>query len=591
VQLQLQECVGLKPNASKKFNIGKKISNGRKLNLNISKKLYGSFGIIVLLLILTSIITLISLSKVNSSYEDLFQRQALLLLEMKNIQMQSIQQNSSMRDYLLVRSEAAKQMTIAANGDVATALKKAITMAKRAEVKKQLEALVKLNEDYMNKSNEVFKMVSQQDASNMASADLFPLARVISDIADLLAVEQQQLMDKGAAHNNKLVDQVNLLLLVISIISVVLAAGLGYWMARHLSKPLIQLMQYSKRIAGGDLRKTSLNIRNRDEIGELAQSFEGMRTQLHDLIQQVQSSVEQVAASSQQLTASSEQTSEAANHIAGTIESVSSGAEMQTKSTEETVISMQEIAVGIQRIAESASNVSEIAGTTLSQVTQGQGFMEKTIEQMNGIYKTVQVSAEQVDQLGRQAAEIGQIARLITDISEQTNLLALNASIEAARAGEHGKGFAVVAGEVKKLASMTQESAGKVSSLIRQIQSSTSEIVQTIRTSLKEVTDGRQLLMQTGETLTFVYGSMQDTSDQIQEVSAASQQVSAGSEEILATIEEIARVAVSNLEKAQQVAAATEEQLATMEETASSAAALTVLAEELQDRTGKFTVE
>jgi methyl-accepting chemotaxis protein len=591
VQLQLQECVGLKPNASKKFNIGKKISNGRKLNLNISKKLYGSFGIIVLLLVLTSIITLISLSKVNQSYDDLFQRRTLLLLEMKSIQMQSIQQNSSMRDYLLVRSEAAKQMTIAANGDVATALKKAITMAKRADVKKQLEALVKLNEDYMNKSNEVFKMVSQQDASNMASADLFPLARVISDIADLLAVEQQQLMDKGAADNSKLVDQVNLLLLVISIISVVLAAGLGYWMARHLSKPLIQLMQYSKRIAGGDLRKTSLNIRNRDEIGELAQSFEGMRTQLHDLIQQVQSSVEQVAASSQQLTASSEQTSEAANHIAGTIESVSSGAEMQTKSTEETVISMQEIAVGIQRIAESASNVSEIAGTTLSQVTQGQGFMEKTIEQMNGIYKTVQVSAEQVDQLGRQAAEIGQIARLITDISEQTNLLALNASIEAARAGEHGRGFAVVAGEVKKLASMTQESAGKVSSLIRQIQSSTSEIVQTIRTSLKEVTDGRQLLMQTGETLTFVYGSMQDTSDQIQEVSAASQQVSAGSEEILATIEEIARVAVSNLEKAQQVAAATEEQLATMEETASSAAALTVLAEELQDRTGKFTVE
>ncbi|RZS57159.1 methyl-accepting chemotaxis protein [Sphaerotilus mobilis] len=57
----------------------------------------------------------------------------------------------------------------------------------------------------------------------------------------------------------------------------------------------------------------------------------------------------------------------------------------------------------------------------------------------------------------------------IRAIARQTEILAINAAIEAARAGEAGRGFAVLAGEVRRLATQSNESAARINTDITRL--------------------------------------------------------------------------------------------------------------------------
>jgi methyl-accepting chemotaxis protein len=62
-----------------------------------------------------------------------------------------------------------------------------------------------------------------------------------------------------------------------------------------------------------------------------------------------------------------------------------------------------------------------------------------------------------IDGMAKEMDAVFGLLKNVNTIAEETNLLALNAAIEAARAGEAGRGFAVVAGEIRNLASNSNE--------------------------------------------------------------------------------------------------------------------------------------
>ena len=76
----------------------------------------------------------------------------------------------------------------------------------------------------------------------------------------------------------------------------------------------------------------------------------------------------------------------------------------------------------------------------------------RSLDGMQRIRGEVQGISKKIKSLGDRSLEISEIVNTIEDIASQTNLLALNAAIEAAGAGEAGLRFAVVADEVRKLA-------------------------------------------------------------------------------------------------------------------------------------------
>ncbi|NII09234.1 methyl-accepting chemotaxis protein [Oleiagrimonas sp. C23AA] len=67
-----------------------------------------------------------------------------------------------------------------------------------------------------------------------------------------------------------------------------------------------------------------------------------------------------------------------------------------------------------------------------------------------------------IDEMSREMDAVFALLKNVNTIAEETNLLALNAAIEAARAGESGRGFAVVAGEIRNLASHSNQFNEKI---------------------------------------------------------------------------------------------------------------------------------
>jgi methyl-accepting chemotaxis protein len=141
-------------------------------------------------------------------------------------------------------------------------------------------------------------------------------------------------------------------------------------------------------------------------------------------------------------------------------------------------------AKGIVQASQGASTSVENAAVATRQMSDSAAEIGQQIAQTgdavrNAVTK-VQVTNDEFAGLSNSAQKIGDVVKLIQEISGQTNLLALNATIEAARAGAAGRGFAVVAAEVKSLALQTGKAAEEVIGQIQAVQVSTEGAIKAV---------------------------------------------------------------------------------------------------------------
>ncbi|NGQ93608.1 HAMP domain-containing protein [Brevibacillus sp. SYP-B805] len=553
----------------------------------IGKKLVGGFLSVALLLVLVSGISFYFLKKVDSSYSDLIDKKAAILINAKNIQVNATQLNSSLRDYLLSQNaDALKKMEDASN-QLSQLVSTSLQIAEIQENKDALRKIEQLNKQYKESAAQIVS-VSPEEALAIANASLIPVSREMRSIADQISERQQKMMTQASQENTAMVNGVVTTVSLISVIAIVLVLCIGYFISRLISQPVVTLSSAAEKIASGDLTVDDIQVKNRDEIGELAHSFNVMKTNLRNLIHQVGIHAEQVAASAEELTASAEQTSKATEQIASTIQEVAAGSEQQAVSVSQSAQSVNEMAQGIQQIATNAQQVSTSSLQAAQMAEEGNRAIQTANDQMESIHTKVNDLADVIKELGDHSKEIGHIAQVITEIASQTNLLALNAAIEAARAGEHGRGFAVVAEEVRKLAEQSAGSANQINDLISIIRGQMEKTLASMDQVKGEVSEGMAVVTQAGSSFEQIQRSVDAVAVQIQEVSAGAQQMSASVEEIVKSITLIREVAKETAAGTQNVSGAAEEQLAAMEEITSSASALSKMSAELQNILSTF---
>ena len=317
-------------------------------------------------------------------------------------------------------------------------------------------------EKYVDFQKTVLLPLSQkQDFANWIKANAEQGAPLASGISDSI----QQLRDEESAEAAAAAREVRddyrhqrLLSIVLMVVGVGVALGLGWAVARRIARDTQKVKAVVEGLAVGDLTRTS-GLTTRDELGQMGQALDAAVVELRTVMTTVVASSDAVAAASEELSASSAQISASAEETAAQSGVVSAAAGEVSRSVATVAAGADEMGSAIREISQSVNEATRVASQAVTEA---------------------QSTTATIQQLGASSQEIGAVVKTITSIAEQTNLLALNATIEAARAGEAGKGFAVVANEVKELAQETARATEDIARKVEAIQADTIRAVEAI---------------------------------------------------------------------------------------------------------------
>lgn len=222
----------------------------------------------------------------------------------------------------------------------------------------------------------------------------------------------------------------------------VLGAVIGMWLAwaitRSVIGPVRQALELAGRVTDGDLTSFPLQANGRDEMAALTQDLELMRRKLAEIVTEVREGSAGIFSGT--------------SEIAHGVNDLSVRTETQAARLQEASASLQEMLTMAEQHAQLAEQVMHIARTTNTAAKLGG-------DRVNGL-------VEQIASVETSSRRITEITSVIDSIAFQTNILALNAAVEAARAGEMGRGFAVVASEVRNLAQRSASAAAEIKHLI-----------------------------------------------------------------------------------------------------------------------------
>lgn len=489
-------------------------------NLNVFKKLMLSFAFIGLLIIGLSSFSLYQLDKVNNASTEIATNWLPSIKVIDNIKLSLARIRSSESYHLLTQDDKELSAKIQETRDKISLLKqqqlnyeKLISEPEErtvyAKAKTEIETFIN---DY-DRFVDLVQKGNKDDATKLLKTDFLSKYNILLKEFDQLS----EVNEKGAKTSDKNADDIYhtsfYMVISVSTISMMILLGLAFGISRIIANPLKKAVDFSNKIAAGDLSQT-INSLYKDETGQLITALQAMNLNLKNIVTEVRTGVETIATASSQISS-------------GNME-LSGRTEDQASSLEETASAMEEISSTVKNNTDNIQQVRQMSQDASKLATDSGVMVNNLVNTMNDINQS--------------SSKIVDIIAVIDNIAFQTNLLALNAAVEAARAGEQGRGFAVVASEVRNLSKKSAEAAKEIKTLIN--------------SSVEKVQTGFDMVKKAGDSMKEVVTSVSNVTTIVGDIATASKEQANGITEINKAISQMDQVTQQNAALVEEAAAA-----------------------------------
>jgi methyl-accepting chemotaxis protein len=372
-------------------------------------------------------------------------------------------------------------------------------------------------------------------------------------------IEQQEALSPVEQLSKKVI--LSSLIIFFSLFAFATLAGLLF--ANSITRPIIQLSKVIEEVKEQSDLTQHIKLKQKDELGTMANSFNTMLETFHHSIREVSIAVNYIASAAETLMSRAEETK-----IAITT---------QNKETTQIADNINQMLSKTNEVGHFINTASIASDEAVKDIRSGQTIVSNTINAIEKVSEQISQSTSSIQYLEQESDNIGSMVDVIREIAEQTNLLALNAAIEAARAGDQGRGFAVVADEVRNLAEKTQNATVEIQSMVEKLQKGSTESVRVMEESKDNTT---QVVEQSKQ----VVSAFETISSVVSEIASLNTQITRLVQEQI----NYAQKTHVNIKQISQISTKTTE---TSDEITISSEVLTEMSTNLQTLVNQFKIE